>query len=321
MLDTSTVRIGIAKQTAQGSAAAAPVFAHGLASGGLSVAPNQEPDALTSEHSSPAGAHRDKVENGAAYETRAFVKSIGLYLLAALGNDVVTGTGPYTHVITLAGDLPYLTVFEEHGDGTIMAVRDNKVDEISLEWEENKPLVVSAKVAGTVLSFPATFVPTTDETDSADYFTPVGGTFKASEITDTPVTAAVLGGKITIKRGAAGRFRSGSIEAGDVAHNACDVDVSLTLDPDDLSAWRKLITGAVDGSGVSEDVQYGSFEVTFVHGSDSLELAGSHVAFLCELPEADPAGEPVDLELAGKAFRGSGTTPVTATVINAQATY
>lgn len=313
-------QVGLAKQTGKGAIAANPAFVHGLAGGGISLEISQEADPLTSAYLAPAGTFRDQAAAGASIDTRAFAKAIGIYLLAALGNVVTSGTGPYTHTFTLGSSLPYLTVFEKKGDGAIVAVRDCKLDELELAWEGNKPVTVSAKFAGTVLSFPATFTGTVDESDSALYFTPVGGTFSYDVDSGTPVESPVKSGKITIKRSAEPQYNSGAIEAGDVAEGMCDVEIGLTVNPDDTTLWRTIATGAAAGTGVQDEPLYGSAEIAFALGSDSLTFTADRVAFLADLPEADPAGGAAEMELSGIAFRTTDT-PLTVALVNDQATY
>jgi len=320
VLQTGKDVLGVAKQTAKGAIAANPAFAHGLTGGGLSVAITQEADAITSAYLAAAGAFREKAENGASIETRAWVKGLGLYLLAALGAVSTTGTGPYVHVFTLGSSLPYLTIFEKKGDNTIAAIRDCKIDELEIAWEENAPLTVSVKANGTALSFPASFTPTVDESDGAAYFAPVGGTFKYDVDSATPVVASIKGGKVAIKRGVEAKYYSGTIEAGDVHEGACVAEVSFTVEPDDLGLWRTIVTGSSSGAGVQSTPLYGSFEFTFVNGSASLKLEANRVAFLCEMPEADPEGGAAESELSGICYRNTAT-PITATLTNQQATY
>lgn len=311
---------GIAKQTAKGTIAENPYFALGLAGGGLTVSPSQEPDALTSAYLSPAGAYRDKIESGASVETRAYLKSIGLFLLGALGAISTTGSGPYTHVITLGTALLYLTAFEKKGDDTLHAIKDCKIDELAISWEENSPLKVSAKLVGGAWSVAATFTPTVSEMDTTDYFTPVGGTFKYDVDGSTLATLPILGGSVTIKRSAEAQYFSGAITPGDVFEGACAIDVGLTVMPDDMTLWKNILTGSTSGTSISGTPIYGSYEHTFVSGTSSLKLAGANTAFLCDMPEADPAGGGAKMELAGVGYRAAGT-PITATLINGQATY
>lgn len=312
---------GIAKQASKGTIAANPQFAFGLTGGGGSVDPTQEADPITSAYLSPSGAYRSRIESGAALQTRAWQKAIGLMLLGALGTDTPTGSGPYTHVFTLGTALPYLSVYEKKGDNLILGWKDCKVDELEIKWEENKPLEVSLKLVAGAFSFPASFTPTNDESDTTNYYVPVGGTFKYDLDSSTPAVASVKGGTINIKRSAEAIFYSGALEAADVWEGGCEVNVSLTVVPDDMTVWRNALTGTVAGTTIQTVPLYGSWEHTFVKGADSLKLAGASTTFLTPIPEADPAGGAAEHELAGPAYRGAGTTPITATLINTIATY
>jgi hypothetical protein len=318
-LDVGKAVFGICKQSAKGTAASNPAFAFGLAGGGIGVDIAQEPDKLTSAYLSPAGAYRSKADTGASIETRAWQKAIGLLLYGALGAISTTGAGPYTHVITLGSALPYLTVFDKKGDGTILGVKDCKIDELELSWEENMPLDVSVKFAGGALSFP-TFTAVVDESDTVAYYTPVGGTFKYDVDSGTAVEASILGGKIVIGREAKPYTFSGDIEAADVMEGACSVEVSLSVLPADMTLWRTIATGTSSGTGISNSPVYGSIEHTFVVGADSLKFAATNVGFLVDIPEADPDGGAAESELAGVAYRVTGT-PITATLINTQVSY
>lgn len=313
--------IGVARQWALGSVALTPQFGHGLAGGGITVGLEQEPDPLTSAYLARAGAYRSKVENGAEYTARAWEKSVGLYLLAALGDVSSSGSGdPYTHVFTLGDDVPYLTVFESKGDGTILAVADCKVDELGFNWEENMPVELAVKLIGTELSFPATFVADVSEVDTVTYFSPIGGTFKLDVDSETPVTATLVGGNITLKRSSEAKFYSGDIEAGDVAESFCEVEIGFTVVPANLQEWRTIVTGSSSGAGAANSVTYGSFEMTFVYGTHSLKFEADQVAFVCDLPEADPAGGAAEVELSGQCYLQSGT-PITVTLTNGHADY
>jgi hypothetical protein len=236
------------------------------------------------------------------------------------GGAAAGGGGMYTHVCTLGDTLDYFTCFETKGDDTLQAVQDCKLDELEISWEENMPLKVAATFVGGAWSIPATFVAAVDEMDTADYFTPVGGSFKYDVDSDTPEEASVIGGKVTIKRSAEAKFYSGSIEPGDVFEGSCEVEVSLTVLPDDMDLWRTMLTGSDAGTQVQGVTLYGSFEVTFVNGTSSLKLACARAAFLSDFPEADPDGGAVEMDLAGIAYRSAGT-PLTATLVNTQPTY
>jgi len=82
-----------------------------------------------------------------------------------------------------------------------------------------------------------------------------------------------------------------------------------------------VVTGTTSGTAIQTVPLYGSAEQLFAKGADSLKLTSLAVAFLCDLPEADPDGAPVECELAGVAYRAATATPLTAVLTNTQATY
>lgn len=321
-LDPKLDLIGIAKQTARGTPAAAPAFGHGLKSGGIKADPQEEVDKITSGGVSPKGAYRTQVDAGAEFVTRAFKKSIGAYILAALGDNVTTGaTSPYTHTGTLGLALKYWTLWHKKSDGTVVRTQDNKLDELKLEWTGNAPLDVSPKFVGGITVPGSTWAPVVDESDSVDYFTPLGGTFKYDVDSAVPVEAAVKGGSITIPRGAEAAFRSGQLEAYDVREGDCMPTIGLTIEPEDMDLWRTIFTGSAAGVGVSSSPAYGSFEHTFICGAYSWKLAAGRVKFLTSIPPADPEAKASESDLAGECYRYTGITPITSTLINDQATY
>ena len=320
-MGTGNVIFGVAKQTALGSLAANPTFAHGLIDGGLASDPKQEADPLTSASTSPLGAFRERIESASDFKARVMAKSIGLYLFNILGNIVTTGASPYTHTLTEGSSSPYLSLFEKALDGTIIAHKDCKVEELSIEWDENKPLDLSVKTNDGVLSFPATFTPTVDEAGSVLYYSPVGGTFKYDVDSGTPVVASIQGGTITMKRSNDPQFNSGAIEAASVYSGGLSIECKFKVRPEDVALWRTIVTGTTSGAAAATTPLYGSFEHTFVLGSDSLKISAPRVGFLADKPKANPANGLAEVELSGICYSNAGATPLTAVLINTQATY
>jgi hypothetical protein len=314
--------LGVAKQTALGTIAVNPAYAHGMSSDKSAVAPSDAPDPLTSAYLAAQGAYRDKIDTTIDIETRMWQKSVGLYLLAALGADSVSGTGTFTHIFTLASSLPYLSFFGKKGDGSIIGMRDSKIDGINIKWTGNGAIAFSVKAICGTFSFPATFAPTaTDESDTTAYYTPVGGTFKYDLTTGTPVLASIIDAEVDIQRNSASVMYSGAIEAGDVQEGGCDITVSLTVLPADLTLWRKIVTGSTTGTSLLTTPQYGSAELNFNASPDSLKLQFPRVEFLSDMPNADPKGGAAQSQLVGTAYRSGATSPITATLVNTVATY
>ena len=319
-----TALTGIAKQSASGSLAANPTFAHGLTGGSpLSVEPAQNPLETTVGKRAAYNVYRDTVANGGSVQSYAYLKSLGLWLLGAIGSDTVTGTGPYVHTYA-TGDLPYLSLFAKGIDTTIEAVRDCKVDELTMKWDGSKPVEMTAKLVGTVFSYPATFTPTTDESGSESFLTPLGGSFSIDVLGSTLVSARVIGGELTIKNNVQPIDPSATVEAGDVWEGVQEHSLKLTIVPDNLAEFRKTVTGGAAGTSVSVTAPTGSVSLTFKenNGTGQLAVTGSKVAFMTSFPDADPKGGAVEIELAGMAVMpAGGTAPLVYALTNGQATY
>lgn len=322
-LQSAIAKVGVAKQASKGTAAAAPTYGHGVTDGSvLNVDVQQDLDDLTSGSRTSAGVIRTGVMSGQEFTTRAFPGSIGAYLYGALGAIATTGSGPYTHTITPgSGDLPYLTAFGVL-DSNIYSVRDLKVDEIGFSFDGTAPVGVSISGMGTVLGFPASFSPTTDETSVA-YLRTAGGTFSVDVDggSGTASTARITAGEVTISNNLDPIMLSSSIVPDDVFPGRMEVSCSFDIVPDDLALWRTIVTGSDAGTTVASGPVYGSFSIQFTDGTNTLTLAATKVAFTCDFPDADPAGGAVTLSLAGIAVQPSGGSSITATLVNSVATY
>ena len=323
-----SIRLGLKKQASAGTAETAPAYTFGVESGGLSTAITQEPDDLTSGARSSSTVYRSDVNNGADFTIRANLASIGCLLYGALGAVNTTGAGPYTHVFTLANSLPIYTLFQNIVDGAgadIPTLSDAKVDELTLSWEGNGPVKVTAKMVGRILGFASSFTASVaDETGLTTNFGVAGGTFKLDVDSTTPVTADLKGGTVTIKNGLTADFYSGALSAGSVSEGWHTVECAFTTVPADIDTWRTIVTGTSSGSGVAASPVYGSFEVVFksTNAAHSLKLEAANVAFMCDLPVAEAGAGAAEVELAGNVLYSSGNSAnVKATLINATATY
>lgn len=315
---------GVAKQASKGTIAANPTFAHGLTGGSpISVEPSQSALEVTAGKRASYNVVRDASVNGATIQAPGYLKSIGLWLLGALGTDTVSGTGPYVHTYSTS-DLPYLSVFAKGIDSTIEGIRDCKVDELSLKWDGSKPVDLTVKTVGTVFSYPATFTPTTDETGSESFLVPIGGSFQIDVLGSTLASARVVGGELTIKNNVAGIDPSSAVEADDVWEGIQEHSLKLTIIPDSLAEFRKTVTGGASGTSVATVAPTGSVSLTFKenNGTGQLVVTGSKVAFMTSFPDADPKGGAVQIELAGMAVMpAGGTAPLVYALTNAQASY
>lgn len=238
------------------------------------------------------------------------------------GGAAAGGGGAYTHVITPAAVVPWATVFGKKDTDRKAAV-DCKLDELKLEWEGNQPIKVNATWAGCDADWAESdYVPGLDEA-LLDYFK---GIHLADQTIDLDGNgydggARLLGGSLTIKRNVTADIYSGDMLAGDIFEGALEIDAEFKVRVQDLTATRLLLTGAEDGTTITADVPYGGFDLTFTDSPSSLQLAATRVAWKAGEPDADPKGGPAELTLTGRCYGSTPGSVLTATVVNATASY
>jgi hypothetical protein len=315
--------VGLDRQVSgKGTLAATAAYGLGLRGGGVLAAEiEQDYEEVTSTSRLPPSAYRSGVNPGASFTTRVWNKSAGLLYLGALGAISTTGTNPYTHVITPAATLPYLTLFSRL-DTEYHKVRDCAIGELGLSWSGREPPELSVTVAGTVGTYYTTSWSATNDDSVAQAMSPVGGTFKVETIGTTPAPATVTGGTITISNNLIPVLDSSKVEPDDQWPGLHQITVSLTVIPADTNLWQQILTGSGSATAATATPQYGSFQTTFLgSGGATLDLTAPRIAFLGEYPEADPGGGPVELELEGTVVIPTSGAAFTATLINATASY
>lgn len=320
-MNKALAAIGWAKQTAKASAASEPVFYQGVTGGKLVDFPiDQKAIEETTGLGAGTGEYRESVLPAADFGVIMRPKAIGSLLQAILGTVQTTGTGPYTHVVTLGSSVPYYTLFGKL-DSELRTIADCKLDELSIEWEGNGPVQVNATWAGCTPGWDTAFVPVNDET-LANPILASSGTYRYDIDGTTLAAVKTIGGKITMKRNVEADLLSGTVTPDDVNEGTLEIEVELKVRAANLADARTILTGTSNGSTVSDAPIYGSFDVAFTEGTNSVTLAATRVPFTCETPEADPAGGPVELTLKGGCYIPSGgSTPITGTVVNGLASY
>ena len=319
-IQSAIAQVGIAKQSAKGSVAASPTFGHGVTGGAvMTVEIQQELSDLTSSKRMSSGVDRTGVMPGINFTGRCHSKSVGEYLYGAMGAVNTTGSATYVHVFTLADDLPYLTAFGKLGSN-IYSVADCKIDSLSLKWEGAKPVELDVSGMGTVVGYPGAFNVVNDDT-MASYFTGASGTFKLDVDSSTPVTASITAGEIKIGNSIEAIMLSGAISPNDVFPGRQEVEVTFDVVAANLDDWRTLLTGSSGGTSASATTVFGSFEMVFTNGSDSLKIESAKCAFVCDFPEANPSGGPVTLSFAGMVVQTAAGASLVCTLTNTHASY
>jgi uncharacterized protein YaiE (UPF0345 family) len=321
--------VGLSKQTAKGSAAATPAtFGFGVLGGKIlqfPIAQDADPITLPGGASDrfPATSKRTQILPGAAFQTRAYPRSLGLLTYGALGGESVAGTNPYTHTQTPALALPYLTVFGRYGNASESAkIADCKVDELTIAWSETEPLTVDATLLGITPTFDSAFTFTNDESITTP-FSPIGGTLRFDVDGTTLGTEPVTAASVAIRNNLTPVMLSSKVLPDDIMEGQQVVDGSITVRPQDLDEWQAVLTGAAAGATPSNVPIYGSFDLKVaIDANTELTLIANRVPFLTDWPDSDPGGGPAELELAFSVMRPlDASAAFTATVKNSTASY
>ena len=328
-LNRARAAIGVAKETGDPVAVATnPAYWHGVAPG--SAMPRPEVEDVMSDISTglgtPALAIREGVTLPTGFTTLSFAKAVGVYLLGVFGDVTTTGEGAVkTHVFEYADDTPYLTFFGNLA-GWLQKNGHSKIDELRFEWDGPKPLRMTVTAQGCDFDLPAEITVPDPNEILGEFFTPVGGVFKGSVLTDTPVNWEVLGGAIILTRNNEATPYSGSLTPSSIHPMSFTPSVDLTVRESDWDNLRSLITGAADGTTLSAVPVYGSVEVGFVNGdTDELTFAAGRAQYAVTFPDsADPnTGGPVDLALTARVMHtgDDDVSPITATLKNGVTAY
>ena len=330
MINTSIGLIGVAKQADKSTAAASPSFVHGLTGGQVfNLDRTVENDDVSCGVRAGTDSHVESVVPGADFETYGYADVLPLYYYAAMGaiaSTAATPTGYHRHVVTLGDLLPYLTVWGRIGT-EYSSVSGCKVDELEMEFEGNSPLEFGVTMLGMSATLGLSSFPGSADPSCFDgYFVPTGGSFKIETLGTTPVVAPVLSGNLTLSNNCTADPLAGSVTPGDVEEGKLTTSGSVTVKPDDLALYRKMVTGSATGTTPTGQMVYGSFEWNFRHSKDencTLKIEATNVPFTADFPEVDPAGGAAEVEFSfddiGVAERAG--SPVTVTIVNKTQSY
>lgn len=333
MINTSIGLIGVAKQSAKGTAASTPSYVHGLTGGQVfKLDRSVESDDVSCGVRAGTDSHVESVVPGADFDTYGYADALPLYCYAAMGaiaSSANAGTGMsgyYDHVITLGDLLPYLTIWGRIG-GEYTSVAGCKVDQLEMEFEGNKPLEFGVTLIGLAATFGLSAIPGSVTPSCFDgYFVPTGGTFKVDTASGTPVTAPVTKGSLSLANNCTADPLAGQVTPGDVEEGKLVSSGSVTVKPDDLTLYRKMVTGSSSGTTLTGAMVYGSLEWNFTHSKDSkcsMKVEATNIPFTADYPDVDPNGGAAEVEFSfdNIGLASASGSPVTITITNDVSSY
>lgn len=310
--------IGIAKQTAKGSAAANPTYLFGVQNGAVATADIVEDDLnVTSVDLMVDSKDRKQVLPGAAFTTTVEESMIGLLLMGALGTDVKTGAGdPYTHTFTPATTRPYLTLFSRLGADYLTGT-DFVVDSLEFTFDQAGRLDVKPVLKGLDLDYLASaYTGGTAERPKDGVFKGVSGTMSIDG-----AAAKIVSGSVTINNRFDPLYIATGVLPDDLVNTQLEVRFSLNLKPNDTTLFRKVLTGAAGGTSVATAPYYGAVNLKWVADANTdLDITTPRVAYMCQFPDADATGGAAEVKFEGQVVRAVSGANVTVALRNAVST-
>lgn len=271
-----------------------------------------------------SGAYANEINTDPSIETLAYHEVAPLYAYGALGQIVSEQVKPglYKHTITLGTSLPSITIFGQEGIDNFNTVQSCKVDELELSFEGSEPLQFGVNLMGCHQEF-------LDETPFmglipacyTGYYRPTGGVFRIDTAGDRPEDAVISSGTLTISNDCEKKRSAESIEPKRIAMGKNTAAVSMEVLVDDITPYRKMVTGKEKGIVAKQDIVYGSYYWEFTHSEHEdwkLIVEGRRVPFAGEMPEVDPGGNSGSIEFSSEDsyVEKVGDSPVTITFYN-----
>ncbi len=315
------------KQTAKGALAvpalpaAAIPGAYKMPFAGGNIGPTREMDNLSETDSNRDMGVTYVSTTGVEGSPEFYVRdaSIGFWLHACLGADAPTGTTPnFTHAITPANTLPYLTVWRDIGDVLWEQYLDCKVGSLNFSAEAGAPLSVTAGIMGrqaTRLAADPSISPAIPLASAYVY------NFNNATVTlGGGVTALVRSFDLTIENNLVMQQTDDSIPY-DIYEGTREVSLGFDLIFETLDEYNKFHYGGAAGTTTSPNVFTTSAIFSFDNGANNSVAFNLPSIAYQEFPvEPSAGGDPVVASVRAVAQRG-GSPVVTATVKNSAAVY
>ena len=320
IITTQEGYLGFGKQGAQGSDTAPTEFIY--LSGAESIENIQESEnyiELTGKRFPSITLKKfHKVDGGFPMFCRPDIA--GFLTAMFMGKDGFSGTAvPYTHVLTVEKDVPWMSIERRVGSGTTLVERieDAKFDTLSVAAEVGEPVVLEFGFLGTTVEVQSgTTVPSHD---TQKPFVFANGTFQLDDGATTEITSF----NISMRNNLKGEIFSDKITREDIIEGNFEVDLSFTLKFIDADWYKKVYYGSTGGTIPQTDLYSGNFHVDLTYGTGvdlrqyKIEIA--KVFFVAAPVHLTNEVEPIYQECEGFMVEPAAGEAVTITVQNTDA--
>lgn len=306
--------LSFAKQSAKGTPNTTYVARTDLSGG--NVAPVKDVDSLQETDSSRDRGISVVRQTSAAGSPEFYVRDAFIHTIleSALGAKSTSGATNYTHVLTPANSLPYLTIYRQIGNLLFEQFDDVKINELTLSADAGNELTATVDVLGrkaTRLVAAAT-VPAKS--------TQVPYNMNESTVTLAGgVTALVSSFELVISNNLTVQQTDDSIPY-DLAEGIREVSLGFTMIFASIDEYARFQYSAIAGTAQDTILPTITADFTFSKGANnSLQFALPAVAYEEYPVDPDPSGEAITVDARMVAQR-SGSPVLTATVKNQTAT-
>lgn len=224
------------------------------------------------------------------------------FLEYALGSSVHTGSTNFTHTITPAASLPYITFGKGQGNLLFEQYNDCKVDELTVAAGTASPLVVTAGIQGRSAKRLATEWATGLAPPAASTNTPLNFNNALIKLGGAE-TRLISSFELTISNNLSLQQTDDSVPI-DVVEGTLGVTLGFDLIFETLAEYNKFHYGAEAGTTQSPNIFTTNANFLFEVGvNNSLEFIFPKLAYT-EFPvEPDPGGGPVVVSVRAAAQR------------------
>ena len=326
--------VGAAVQANRDTPAAQPTFLHGLTGGSpFSASRSIANTPVACGNRAPSDARVDSVEIAPSIESLCYPDVLGLYLYSALGSVVSTPAegdsmeGYYKHVFTMGPELPYLTLWSQVGVDNFTRADGCKCSQLQISATGNEHLALTAAFLGISAEVGIDAIP--GDLEASCYngkYTTTDCVFKLDAASETPAEALVSEASFTFANNTAALTSLGRVTPRDVADGNLSAGCSVTTIPDDITQYKRMVTGSDDSTHITGRVVMGSVYSKFMHTDDTkqtLEIEINHIPFTADYPSVDPEGNEGTIQFSSDAaiITAANESPVTVTVVNKVQSY
>lgn len=330
-LNPSIGLAGIALQETRDVHAASPTFMHGLTGGSPFGATRSIANtAVACGTRAPSDARVDSIEVTPSVQSLCYPDVLGLYLYAAMGSvktEAGDAEGYYKHTFKMGQSIPYVTIWSQIGVDNFTRSDGCKCGELQITATGNEHLAMQADFQGIDAEVGIDSIPGTAEASCfGGKYTTTDCTFRLDSSGSVPTDALVSEASFDFNNNLTALTSLGRVTPREVAEGNLSAGCSVTTIPDDITEYKKLMTGSASSTKLSGKVVMGSVYAKFFHTDDpkmTLEIEVDHCPFTAEFPEVDPEGSEATIEFQTDAaiITAAGESPVTVTLVNKTASY